>query len=55
MKKTTSTITMNNKTYSATQIDYDSYETITGTIVIDKNKSTEKTLKANQKVGVEEN
>lgn len=32
MKITTSTITLNNKEYSATEIDYDSYDVETGSI-----------------------
>ena len=60
MKYITSQIKINNKTYEATKVDFDSYSTETGTIKVDNkelsaikiidNESTSKTLKCSNSV-----
>lgn len=50
MKYTTKTMTLGGKTYQATQVDYDSYSTESGTIEVD-----DVTLKAVKAIGEESN
>lgn len=60
MKYITSQIKINNKTYEATKVDFDSYSTETGTIKVDNkelsaikiidNESISKTLKCSNSV-----